>query len=212
MHPAEPLENLTWQDLRPILDEEIGRLPDKYRQPIILCYLEGKTHEQAADLERCWQALAGDDAEKAFDAIRNLCAAPKDAVAWITQRLKPTPLLDLKHIDDLIAQLDHNQFKMRQSANAELLNLGRQVLPALDKALAANPPLESKRRLEDLRGKLTGMILQGEQLRASRAVEVLEIMATTDARQVLQTLAQGGAGAVVTESAQAALKRLAYRP
>ena len=30
------------------LHQEITRLPAKYRTPIILCYLEGMTHEQAA--------------------------------------------------------------------------------------------------------------------------------------------------------------------
>jgi cobalt-zinc-cadmium efflux system membrane fusion protein len=34
-------------DLRPVLDEEINRLPEKYRAPIILCYLQGKTTEEA---------------------------------------------------------------------------------------------------------------------------------------------------------------------
>jgi len=37
-------------DLRPLLYEELGRLPDRYRAPIVLCHLEGKTHEQAARL------------------------------------------------------------------------------------------------------------------------------------------------------------------
>src|SRR5262249_31634670 len=37
-------------DARPILDEEINRLPEKYRQPIVLCYFEGKTYEEAARL------------------------------------------------------------------------------------------------------------------------------------------------------------------
>lgn len=35
-------------DLRETLDEEVNRLPDKYRAPVILCYLEGKTVDEAA--------------------------------------------------------------------------------------------------------------------------------------------------------------------
>ena len=33
-----------WRDLRVVLDEEVRRLPEKYRLPIILCYFQGRTH------------------------------------------------------------------------------------------------------------------------------------------------------------------------
>ncbi len=37
----------------PWLHEEVRRLPEKYRAPVILCYLEGLTHEQAAGWLAC---------------------------------------------------------------------------------------------------------------------------------------------------------------
>jgi RNA polymerase sigma factor (sigma-70 family) len=41
-------DDTTWGELRAILDEELGALPDACRAPLVLCYLEGRTQDEAA--------------------------------------------------------------------------------------------------------------------------------------------------------------------
>ncbi len=48
-----PVDEVMWRDLRPVLDEEINRLPKKYRRLFVMCYLEGKTNKEAAQAIRC---------------------------------------------------------------------------------------------------------------------------------------------------------------
>jgi RNA polymerase sigma factor (sigma-70 family) len=45
--PAEP-EDLSWREVRQAVHEELDRLPERYRAPLVLCYLEGLTQEAAA--------------------------------------------------------------------------------------------------------------------------------------------------------------------
>ena len=45
---AEATPAWVGRELRVVLDEEVARLPARYRLPFVLCHLEGKTNEQAA--------------------------------------------------------------------------------------------------------------------------------------------------------------------
>jgi RNA polymerase sigma factor (sigma-70 family) len=45
---ADPIADLTVREARAALTEELERLPLKYREPLLLCYVEGKTRDEAA--------------------------------------------------------------------------------------------------------------------------------------------------------------------
>jgi RNA polymerase sigma factor (sigma-70 family) len=44
----EPVAELVWRDLRPVFDAELNRLPEHYRLPVVLCFLEGRSKRDAA--------------------------------------------------------------------------------------------------------------------------------------------------------------------
>src|SRR5262249_7367725 len=45
---ADPLAQITVREAHEALDRELARLPDKFRVPLVLCYLEGLTRDEAA--------------------------------------------------------------------------------------------------------------------------------------------------------------------
>jgi RNA polymerase sigma factor (sigma-70 family) len=69
--PAEPLDEILWRDLRPVLDEEIDRLPEKYRAPVVLCYLEGKPYAEAARQLGCAKGTIALRLEQARGRLRD---------------------------------------------------------------------------------------------------------------------------------------------
>jgi RNA polymerase sigma factor (sigma-70 family) len=48
--PNDQEQTAAWKELRPVLHEEVNRLPYKLRIPVILSYLEGMTNEEVAEL------------------------------------------------------------------------------------------------------------------------------------------------------------------
>ncbi len=64
----EPADSLS--ELRPILDEEVNRLPTKYRLPVLLCYLQGLSTEEAARRLGCAKGTVFSRLSRARDLLR----------------------------------------------------------------------------------------------------------------------------------------------
>jgi HEAT repeat protein len=172
--------------------------------PLVL----GAEPPDARRLERLWADLAGTDAARAYQAICELAAYPREAAPFLGRRLRPAAPADPRRIESLLADLDSDTFDVRQKAVRELQTLGELAEPALHRLLRGKPSLDVRKHVERLLGKLNDPLTAPEKLRAVRAVEALERMGTPEARRVLQSLARGGPEARLTREAAASLGRL----
>jgi RNA polymerase sigma factor (sigma-70 family) len=162
----------------------------------------------AANLEARWRDLADRDAARAYRAVWELAAAEDLTVHFLKQRLGAVPRPDPRQIARLISDLSSERFPVRQAAEAELKKLDVLAERALRQALRSDPPLELRRRLEQLLRGINDPVPPAETLRGLRALAVLEQIASPQAHELVGTLARGAPAAHVTREARATLGRL----
>jgi RNA polymerase sigma factor (sigma-70 family) len=162
------------------------------------------------ELEVLWSDLAG-DARKAQRAMHTLTASRVPALSLLAEHLRPSASVDAKRVDKLLADLDSEQFAVREAASRELTGMGEQIEAALQRVLENKPSLEMRNRVRATQESLRG-VPPAATLRTLRAIRVLEAIDTEQARQLLRQLARGAAGARETREAKAALQRLTLRP
>ena len=157
-------------------------------------------------LESLWADLAGQDTRKAYQAVAALIAGARDSVPFLQERLRSLATPDAQRVARLLADLDSDAFAVREKASQELEKLGEQAEPILRKALAGGLSPEVQRRVEAILAKLAAPT--PEKQRTLRAVMVLEQIGSPEAKDLLETLSKGAEGALLTEEAKAALKRM----
>jgi RNA polymerase sigma factor (sigma-70 family) len=161
----------------------------------------------AKELKALWTDLADGDAAKAWRAVWRMAEAPKDALSFLRDRVKPYPTAPSDVTRKLLADLDSDSFESREAAVKRLKELGLPAEPALRTSLKAKPSLEQRRRIEPLLAQLaeTPQALSAVDLRQLRALIVLERIGSPEARRLLEDVAKGPESARLTRQARAAL-------
>jgi WD40 repeat protein len=180
--------------------------------PRVLESERARAKKLGADGDALWKQLASAEGTEAAAAMERLEAAPADAVALLGDRLRPVAVVEARQVARLVADLGDEKVEVRKRAAAELERLAELAEPALRKRLEAGPSADVRQCVEQLLDKLGGFVTRPEQVRALRAVEVLEHLGSAEAKEVLRELAKGTADARLTREAKAALDRLAKRP
>jgi RNA polymerase sigma factor (sigma-70 family) len=161
---------------------------------------------QSKDLNALWTDLASKDASRAFDALRKLSTSSDQAITLIQEHVRPAAAPDSKRVAQLLADLDNGWVELRRQAETELEGLGDLAEPALCTALLGDLSLVLRQRVERLLDKL--VTPTARQIRNLRAVELLELIGSSDARRVLLSLADGVPGTRLTRVARGAVQRL----
>jgi WD40 repeat protein len=155
--------------------------------------------------ERLWADLASKDAAAAWRAIAALASSPN--TAFLSGKLTPAEPTR-KRIERLVGELDHDDFRTRERAQAELAKLGEAAAPALRRALDGRPSAELKRRAAAL---LKPLDVPAQRVGRDRVLELLERLGTPEARKLLRQLAEGAPTDWQRLEATEALQRIARR-
>ena len=69
---ADPSSGLAWAEVRAALDDALAALPARLRDPLVLCYLEGLTRDEAAAVLRCSPASVKGRVARGRERLRRL--------------------------------------------------------------------------------------------------------------------------------------------
>jgi len=139
-------------------------------------------------------------------------SAPADTAKYFAERVKPVEALDPKRVQRLLADLDRDEFAVREAASNALEGLDQQAIPYLEATLENTKSAEVFGRVKKILERRWGAAIPPEQLRQVRAVMVLERIGDGESKNLLKQWADGPAGALLTMEAAAALKRLEAVP
>jgi hypothetical protein len=127
---------------------------------------------------------------------------------FLAKRISPVAKADNERVEQLVQDLQKGDYNARKRAVVELRKIGAAAAPVLRKSQERGGQDELIRRLQMEFENLAPPL---EQMRAVRALAVLEIIGDADARKLLEQLADGSPEAALSAQAKAALDRIGKR-
>ncbi len=155
-----------------------------------------------------WKYLAGERAPRSLFAVHRLAAGGDGVVTRLRPLVRPAPVTGKPSVEELVRQLDDDEFTTRARATRLLIDKGAGVVPKLRAQLKADPSAEVRTRIEKILEHFNEVGRGPEGLRALRAVAVLSRIDTPASRELLAELADGPEATPATVAARAALARL----
>jgi RNA polymerase sigma factor (sigma-70 family) len=163
----------------------------------------------AGEIQAAWTELGSKDAKKAFESLCRLVANPDLSVEAIRKNLKPAVPIQEAELKKLLRDLKSDEFAEREKATAELSKIADQVEQTLRKELAASDSPEHRTRLSQILKTLTIPSLKRSQ--QIRSLSVLEFIASSDAKSLIEELCEGTKEDFLTKAAIETRDRLRKR-
>lgn len=159
-----------------------------------------------------WESLDTLEADVAYRCMERLLADPGKSVEFLRDRFRGQPG-ELTQIRKWVAELDHDEFRIREVARRGLTKAGLRAAAVLTdpkrKPLGAEGEQRVRLILESFEAQglhIPESGLFGEPLRMIRAVRVLETIGTKEARQILEEAAKSAGDLRLIHEAKAALE------
>jgi WD40 repeat protein len=162
----------------------------------------------AERLEQLWADLVASDPQRAYLAMAALVQSPGQAVGLLKSKARPEEPIEPRQLKQWIEELDSDQFKVRDAATRALAEAAELAEGALLQALAGPLSAEARRRVTQVLDKLPTAAPHPSTLAAVRSLELLEMVNTPEARDLIEGFCKGTGGAARKREAEQTLKRL----
>lgn len=168
-----------------------------------------RTRLTAEELGTLWKDLANLTPSVPLKAMSTLMQHPSQTLDFLNEHLKPTPVREQKRITQLLAELHDADTAVQNRAEQELIERSDEVAPStLRTALDTSSSTHARQRMQRILDQLKPGLIQLDTRKALWGIEILEQLATPEARQLLEKVAQGAPNAWLTLEAKASLDRL----